>query len=374
MFVTLDSYTKSQLVKSPHKPRRNTNMKKLLSTVLFSAVALSAVALSKPSHVSAATKNTETATVSAPASDKTEADVTYNGGATTVWTSPTAGQQVKRYVTTGEHVKFVNSKKVFAEIWYETEDHGWIPERYLSINTLQQLAPLTKKADAAAAPTQTTSPAEQAAQAATASANAQAASSAAAQSAAASAAAQSAAESAAAQSAAAESAASVQAAAESAANQQAQQQAAEQAQQAQQAQQQQVQQQQVQQQQAQQAAAQQKQQQQVQQQAVSQPVAQTTQTTQPTQSATNKGTFKISFYDPAVLGSNMGYSGVAANLSVFPKGTVLRITMSNGQTLTRTVNDTGSFAAGNPNQLDVAMPSGQIPAAGILSATVEVLQ
>ena len=132
-------------------------MKKLLSTVLFSAVALSAVALSKPSHVSAATKNTETATVSAPASDKTEADVTYNGGATTVWTSPTAGQQVKRYVTTGEHVKFVNSKKVFAEIWYETEDHGWIPERYLSINTLQQLAPLTKKADAAAAPTQTTS-------------------------------------------------------------------------------------------------------------------------------------------------------------------------------------------------------------------------
>lgn len=339
-------------------------MKKLLSTVLFSAVALSAVALSKPSHVSAATKNTETATVSAPASDKTEADVTYNGGATTVWTSPTAGQQVKRYVTTGEHVQFVNSKKVFAEIWYETEDHGWIPERYLSINTLQQLAPLTKKADAAAAPTQTTSPAEQAAQAATASANAQAASSAAAQSAAASAAAQSAAESAA-----AESAASVQAAAESAANQQAQQQAAEQAQQAQQAQQQQVQQQQ-----AQQAAAQQKQQQQVQQQAVSQPVAQTTQTSQPTQSATNKGTFKISFYDPAVLGSNMGYSGVAANLSVFPKGTVLRITMSNGQTLTRTVNDTGSFAAGNPNQLDVAMPSGQIPAAGILSATVEVLQ
>lgn len=329
-------------------------MKKLLSTVLFSAVALSAVALSKPSHVSAATKNTETATVSAPASDKTEADVTYNGGATTVWNSPTAGQQVKRYVTTGEHVKFVNSKKVFAEIWYETEDHGWIPERYLSINTLQQLAPLTKKADAAAAPTQTTSPAEQAAQAATASANAQAASSAAAQSAAASAAAQSAAES---------------AAAESAANQQAQQQAAEQAQQAQQAQQQQVQQQQ-----AQQAAAQQKQQQQVQQQAVSQPVAQTTQTSQPTQSATNKGTFKISFYDPAVLGSNMGYSGVAANLSVFPKGTVLRITMSNGQTLTRTVNDTGSFAAGNPNQLDVAMPSGQIPAAGILSATVEVLQ
>ena len=38
-------------------------MKKLLSTVLFSAVALSAVALSKPSHVSAATKDTDSTTV-----------------------------------------------------------------------------------------------------------------------------------------------------------------------------------------------------------------------------------------------------------------------------------------------------------------------
>ncbi|KMO59531.1 hydrolase, partial [Lacticaseibacillus rhamnosus] len=138
MFVILTDYTKRQLVKSPHKFRRNSNMKKLLSTVLFSAVALSAVALSKPGHVNAATKDTDT-TVSAPASDKTEADVTYNGGATTVWTSPTVGQQVKRYVATGEHLKFINSKKVYAEIWYETSDHGWVPERYLSINTLQQL-------------------------------------------------------------------------------------------------------------------------------------------------------------------------------------------------------------------------------------------
>ena len=47
--------------------------------------------------------------------------------------------------------------------------------------------------------------------------------------------------------------------------------------------------------------------------------------------------------------------------------------MSNGQTLTRTVNDTGSFAAGNPNQLDVAMPNSQIPSAGVLTATVEVV-
>ena len=41
---------------------------------------------------------------------------------------------------------------------------------------------------------------------------------------------------------------------------------------------------------------------------------QTTQSAAQTQTGTSQGTFKISFYDPAVLGSNMGYSGVAANL------------------------------------------------------------
>lgn len=98
-----------------------------------------------------------------------------------------------------------------------------------------------------------------------------------------------------------------------------------------------------------------------------------TATTQSSTSTTNKGTFKLSFYDPAVLGSNMGYSGVAANLSVFPKGTKLKITLSNGTVWYRTVNDTGSFAQSNPRQLDVAMPSSQIPSAGILYATVEVI-
>ena len=86
-----------------------------------------------------------------------------------------------------------------------------------------------------------------------------------------------------------------------------------------------------------------------------------------------KGTFKLSFYDPSVLGSGLGYGGVAANLSVFPKGTRLKITLSDGTVWYRTVNDTGSFAAGNPNQLDIAMPNSQIPSAGVLTATVEVV-
>lgn len=88
----------------------------------------------------------------------------------------------------------------------------------------------------------------------------------------------------------------------------------------------------------------------------------------------NKGQFKLSFYDPAAMGSSMGYSGVAANLSVFPRGTRLKITLSDGTVWHRVVNDTGSFAQSNPRQLDVAMPNDQVPSAGILYATVEVEQ
>lgn len=72
--------------------------------------------------------------------------------------------------------------------------------------------------------------------------------------------------------------------------------------------------------------------------------------------------------------SSMGYGGVAANLSVFPRGTRLKITLSNGTVWYRTVNDTGTFAQSNSRQLDVAMPTSQIPSAGILYANVQVLQ
>ncbi len=92
-----------------------------------------------------------------------------------------------------------------------------------------------------------------------------------------------------------------------------------------------------------------------------------------TTSGVNKGTFKVTFYDPAAMGSSMGYGGIAANLSVLPRGTRVKIQLSNGVTLYRVVNDTGGFAAGNPHQIDVAMPNSQIPAAGVLSATVTII-
>ncbi len=87
----------------------------------------------------------------------------------------------------------------------------------------------------------------------------------------------------------------------------------------------------------------------------------------------NVGTFKISFYDPAVLGSNMGYSGVATNLGVIPRGSRLKITTAQGDVWYRTVNDTGTFAYDNPYQIDVAMPNNMIPSYGITSATVEIV-
>jgi len=101
--------------------------------------------------------------------------------------------------------------------------------------------------------------------------------------------------------------------------------------------------------------------------------AATTQSATTSTTGTSQGTFKISFYDPSVLGSNMGYSGVAANLSVFPKGTQLKITLADGTVMYRTVNDTGTFANSNSQQLDVAMPSSSIPSYGVTTASVEVI-
>jgi 3D (Asp-Asp-Asp) domain-containing protein len=84
-------------------------------------------------------------------------------------------------------------------------------------------------------------------------------------------------------------------------------------------------------------------------------------------------TMSATAYDPAVLGSSMGYSGVAANLSKFPKGTHLRITDGNGNTYDRVVNDTGLFAYSNPNQLDIAMPNSQALQFGRQNVTVQVI-
>ncbi|MFD1672997.1 SLAP domain-containing protein [Agrilactobacillus yilanensis] len=79
-------------------------------------------------------------------------------------------------------------------------------------------------------------------------------------------------------------------------------------------------------------------------------------------------------YDPRVLGNyTFGYDTVAANLSVFPRGTKLNITFANGTSKDYVVRDTGTFAYANPNQLDIAMPNSQALQFGRQSITVRVI-
>ncbi|BDR58878.1 SLAP domain-containing protein [Xylocopilactobacillus apicola] len=79
-------------------------------------------------------------------------------------------------------------------------------------------------------------------------------------------------------------------------------------------------------------------------------------------------------YDPRVLGNyTFGYDTVAANLSVFPRGTKLQITFQDGTTKNYVVRDTGGFAYNNPNQLDIAMPNSQALQFGRQTITVRVI-
>lgn len=76
-----------------------------------------------------------TAALAAQKTDETQAatrKVTYTEGATTVWTSPSAGQQAKRYLSPNQTVEFVSAKQVGGTKWLETTDGGWVPETYLS--------------------------------------------------------------------------------------------------------------------------------------------------------------------------------------------------------------------------------------------------
>ncbi|KRM72437.1 3D domain-containing protein [Lacticaseibacillus brantae] len=85
-------------------------------------------------------------------------------------------------------------------------------------------------------------------------------------------------------------------------------------------------------------------------------------------------TMTATAYDPRVLGNyTFGYDTVAANLSVFPRGTKLAITFANGTTKNYVVRDTGGFAYANPNQLDIAMPNAQALQFGRQNIKVRVI-
>ncbi|KRM71882.1 hypothetical protein FC34_GL000858 [Lacticaseibacillus brantae DSM 23927] len=92
-------------------------MKSLFKVSLASLVTLSATILLQAAPVAAA----ETATV------------TYDKGATTVWSSPSVGQNAQSYVQKGDSVTIDQTKTVWGTTWYQISEGGWIPENYLSV-------------------------------------------------------------------------------------------------------------------------------------------------------------------------------------------------------------------------------------------------
>ncbi|WP_173021217.1 LysM peptidoglycan-binding domain-containing protein [Secundilactobacillus folii] len=95
-------------------------------------------------------------------------------------------------------------------------------------------------------------------------------------------------------------------------------------------------------------------------------------------STTGWTTMVATAYDPQVASGGQGTSiptgtGVAASLSRYPKGTQLEIKFQDGHTETRVVNDTGTFAYSNPNQLDISMTNSQAMQFGRQSVQVRVI-
>ena len=58
-----------------------------------------------------------------------------NQGATTVWTSPEAGQQVKRYVFKNQSFNVLAKKTIGATTWYQVGQDEWINGKYVSVST-----------------------------------------------------------------------------------------------------------------------------------------------------------------------------------------------------------------------------------------------
>ncbi|WP_461243959.1 LysM peptidoglycan-binding domain-containing protein [Secundilactobacillus muriivasis] len=106
----------------------------------------------------------------------------------------------------------------------------------------------------------------------------------------------------------------------------------------------------------------------------------TTKTSTDTNSTATSGwqTMVATAYDPQIAAGGQGTSiptgtGVAAALDRFPKGTELEIKFQDGHTEQRVVNDTGTFAYSNPNQLDISMTNAEAMQFGRQSIQVRVI-
>ncbi len=88
---------------------------------------------------------------SAQASSK--GTVNYQGGATTVWDSPTVGQKPQSYLQRGQSVTIQATKQVYHQTWYQIGTNQWVSSQYItaaSENT-QPAAPVQPASKAPAA-------------------------------------------------------------------------------------------------------------------------------------------------------------------------------------------------------------------------------
>lgn len=67
---------------------------------------------------------------SAQASSK--GTVNYQGGATTVWDSPTVGQKPQSYLQLGQSVTIQATKQVYHQTWYQIGTNQWVSSQYIT--------------------------------------------------------------------------------------------------------------------------------------------------------------------------------------------------------------------------------------------------
>lgn len=88
---------------------------------------------------------------SAQASSK--GTVNYQGGATTVWDSPTVGQKPQSYLQRGQSVTIQATKQVYHQTWYQIGTNQWVSSQYITAASedTQPAAPVQPASKAPAA-------------------------------------------------------------------------------------------------------------------------------------------------------------------------------------------------------------------------------
>ena len=79
--------------------------------------------------------------------------VNYQGGATTVWDSPTVGQRPQSYLQRGQSVTIQATKQVYHQTWYQIGTNQWVSSQYITAASedTQPAAPVQPASNAPAA-------------------------------------------------------------------------------------------------------------------------------------------------------------------------------------------------------------------------------